>query len=100
MRGIACMGRHRRDLRERERAARDVGGIVGDALEVGGDLEGRNDGAQVERHRLAQGDQHRRPLVDLVVHVVDLLVGGDDHLGEVGVAAGQGLDRARDLGPR
>ena len=52
----------------------DVGGVVADALEVVGDLERHRDHPQVDRHRLARGEQPDRQLVDLLLELVDLAV--------------------------
>ena len=49
----------------------DVLAEVADALEVVGDADGRDDLAQVQRHRLAPGDGEDGPLLDLALQRVD-----------------------------
>ena len=60
-------------------------------------LRHRDQETQVHRHRLLQGEERDRRLLDLDLHAVDLLVVGDDRPGLLGVHLGQGLDRAVDL---
>ena len=74
----------------------DVHGLVADPLQVGVDLHGRRDEAQVRGHRLLQRQQLQAAVVDLDLQVVDLLVGADDQLGLVQAALDQGADRAVD----
>ena len=52
----------------------DVDRQVADPLEVGVDLDRRDDGAQVGGHRLVQGQQLEAAVVDLDVQLVDRLV--------------------------
>ena len=65
----------------------DVHGLVADPLQVGVDLHGRRDQAQVRGHGLLQRQQLQAAVVDLDLQVVDLLVGRDDLLGLVHVVA-------------
>jgi hypothetical protein len=51
-------------------------GHVAGALEIARHLHGGDHHAQVRRHRLAAGDHRDREIVDAVLHLVDLLVGG------------------------
>jgi len=48
----------------------DVHREVADALEVGVDLDRREDAAQVGGHRLAKRQQAEAPVVDLLVQLV------------------------------
>ena len=54
----------------------DVDGQVADPLEVGVDLDGGDDDAQVGGHRLVQRQQLEAAVVDFDVEVVDRLVAG------------------------
>ena len=58
----------------------DVDRQVADALEVGVDLDGRDDRAQVGGHRLVQRQQREAAVVDLDVQLVDRLVADQDAL--------------------
>ena len=62
----------------RRAASRDVDGEVADALEIGVDLDGRDDGPQVDGHRLVQRQQREAASVDLDVQLVDRLVAVQD----------------------
>ena len=55
----------------------DVDRQVADALEVGVDLDRRDDRAQVGGHRLVQRQQREAAVVDLDVQRVDRLVAGE-----------------------
>src|SRR6266403_2367482 len=71
----------------------DVGGVVADALEVCGDkdqFEGGKDHAGIAHH---VGKQFAENLVAVVVHAV---VGGEDFLREVDVAANDGVESGAD----
>ena len=71
----------------------DVGGVVADALEVLGDedqLEGGEDDAGITHH---VGEELAE---DLVAVVVDLIVHGEDFLGELDVATHDGVERIAD----
>ena len=84
---------------ERVDALGDVLGEVADALQIGGDAHGADDLAQIDRHRLAAGDGENRLLLDLLLQRVHVRVGRHHASSEVGVAAGQRLDRiAQGLG--
>ena len=86
MRGSAWTGRTGGDCVERDRALRDIGGVIADALEIAGDLERGNDLAQIARHRLAQRQQAHRQALELALELVDLGVALDDAGGEIAVA--------------
>ena len=64
----------------------DVDGQVADALEVGVDLDGGDDHAQVGGHRLVQRQQLEAAIVHFHVEVVDRLV-ARQHRVERGVVA-------------
>ncbi len=75
-------------------------GQVTHPLQVGAHPQAGDDDAQVGGHRLLPGQQSDRPLLELDLQGVDLLVRGDDALGqrEVGVEQGDGgpVDRGAD----
>ena len=75
----------------------DVRGEVADALEVGDDLEGGGDEAQVARRGLAQGEQLEREVVDLDVEPVDRVVALDRDARERAIALGEAAHRLGDL---
>ena len=77
MRGDVDVGLERRLGRQLDGALGDVRGEVADALEVGGDLEGRGDEPQVARRRLVQREQLERQVVDLDVEPVHRVVALD-----------------------
>jgi hypothetical protein len=67
----------------------DVGGVVADTFEIFGDedeLEGGEDDAGIAHH---VGEELSE---DLVAVMVDLIVGGENFLGEVNVAADDGVE--------
>jgi len=71
----------------------DIGGVVADALEVFGDedeLEGGIDDAGIPHH---VGEQFAEDLVAVVVY---LIIGGEDFLREVDVAADDGVESVAD----
>jgi hypothetical protein len=71
----------------------DIGGMVADALEVFGDedeLESGKDDAGIAHH---VGEQLAE---DLIAVVIDLIVHGEDFLGELDVAADDGVQRIAD----
>ena len=76
----------------------DVHGQVADALEVDDDLEGGGDEAQVAGGGLAQREDAAAALVHLQLEQVDLAIGTDHFLGELGVALGERAHALRDLG--
>ena len=71
----------------------DVDGQVPDALQVGVDLHGRNDGAEVGGHGLMEGQELETAIVDLDVQVVDRFVAGDHGLQDLGLALHHRLHR-------
>ena len=77
---------------ERDRPLGDIGGVVADALQIGGDLQGRDDLAQVQGHGLAQRQHADDVGVDLDLVVVQALVALHDLAGELGVALHHALD--------
>ena len=86
---------------ELERAAGQLLGHVADALEIGGDVDGGDDGAQVRSHGLAARDHRNGHVVDAALHVVDALVGDDGEVRQLAIKLEQGLgavfDRDLDL---
>ena len=79
---------------QRHHALGDVLGEIADALEVVGDAQRADDLAQVDRHRLAAGDGEHGLVLDLTLQRVDLGVGADHLLGQLGVAPGERVDRS------
>ncbi len=75
----------------------DVDGEVADALEIGVDLHGRDDRAQVDGHRLVERQQREAAVVDLDVQRVERLVAGEHALDQLAVAVDQALDREAHL---
>ena len=63
-------------------------------VDVGDDLDGADDRAQVAGHRRLQRKQHERRFLGLGAHRRDLLVVGDHLLGQHQVGLQQGLGRA------
>jgi hypothetical protein len=86
--------------RQAQRALGDVDRVVADALQIVVDLERPDEKAQVDRHRLLQGEQVDRLILDLHLHPVDLFVGRDDLLGFSHVRFDQSFDRMLDLRSR
>ena len=75
---------------------RDVDRQVADPLEVGVDLDRRDDRPQVDGHRLVQRQQLEAAAVDLDVQLVDRPVAGQHPVDHGGVAFDQPLDRRAD----
>ena len=75
----------------------DVDREVADALEVGVDLDGGDDRAQVGRHRLIERQQREAAAVDLDVQRVERLVAGEHAVDQIAVALDQPLDRQAHL---
>ena len=71
----------------------DVHGQVAHPLEVGVDLDGGDDHAQVGGHRLVQGQQLETAVVQLDVQVVDGLIAGQYGLERRTVAVHQAAQR-------
>jgi hypothetical protein len=96
-RHVERWGVQRRLLREEPALLGDVGGHVGDALQVVVDLQDRDDVAQVRRHRLMQGQGVQAFLLDVHLQLVDLVVGRDDLLGQCAIALLDDGDGAEEL---
>ena len=75
-----------------ERALGDVLGEVAHPLKIAGDPNGADDLAQVDRHRLPASDRHDRLLLNLTLQQVEPWIGGDNLMGERGVACGKRVD--------
>ena len=90
----------RRDARLRRHEAlgalRDVHGVVAHPFEVARDLDRAHEEAQVARHRLLQGEQPDRALLDVQLEEVDLAVAADHGVGLRGVMAQQRVHREVD----
>ncbi len=87
------------DRRMRHVALRRLGNVdgeVADALQVGVDLHGGDDRAQVDRHRLVERQQREAAVVDLDVQRVQRTIAGQDARDQVAVAVDQALDREAD----
>ena len=76
-------------LRVAPRRLGDVDREVADALEIGVDLDRRDDRAQVDGHRLVQRQQREAAVVDLDVQRVERLVADQDARDELAVALDQ-----------
>jgi hypothetical protein len=94
--------RHARDVDQlldrgvREVAQRRLGDVdrqIADALEIGVDLDRRQDDAQVDRHRLVQRQQLDAAAVDLDVQLVDRRVAGEHLVDERPIAVDEAGDR-------
>ncbi len=83
------VGLELRLLVQLQRALGDVDGLVADALEIGDDLHGGGDEAQIAGGRLVQRQELHALLVDLDVVGVHLRVAVDDLLGQHRVALQQ-----------
>ena len=84
-------------LAQLDGAAGDLGGLVADPLEVDHRLRDADDQAQVGGRRLTPGEDTHALLVDVALHLVDLVVDLADLLGEAGVGVDQRVDRVVDL---
>src|SRR5690606_23747576 len=70
---------------ELEGTAGQLLGHVAHALKIGGNVDRRDDGAQVRRHGLAAGDHGDGHVVDLALHIVDALIGDDGNVGQFAI---------------
>lgn len=77
---------------EAQRRLGDVDGVVADAFQVAGDLDGADDEAQVARHGLLRGEQFHGQRFHVDLQGVDTAVALDDGVGLVLVAREQGVD--------
>ena len=75
-----------------------VHGQIADAFEIGDDLEGGGDEAQIGRGGLIQRQRADALLVDRELHLIDRAVGVDDPAGELRVAFQQRPDGLADVG--
>ena len=66
---------------------------ISDTLKVVGDPQHRHQRAQIDRHRLAQGDRRDRLVLDLPLQSVDRGVGGNDLTRQTDIAARECVDR-------
>ena len=71
IRGMSISSLDRRVLQVTSDGLGNVDGEVADALEVGVDLDGGDDRAQVHRHRLMQRQELEAAVVNLDVQLVD-----------------------------
>ena len=67
------------------RGFRDVHGQITHAFEIGVDLDGRDDGAQVDRQGLMEREEPEAAVVDLDVKLIDRLVSTKHLLDERGI---------------
>ena len=86
MRGISTGKLDLRLADQVEHALRDVDCLIAYALQVGIDLEHRQDEAKVDRHGLLHGEQVERQFVDLALGFVDGGLARQHHLAELAVA--------------
>ena len=63
-----------RELRQHDRAFGDIGRVIADPLEIAGDLQRRDDLAQVVGDRLAQRQQADDEGLDLALQRIDLRI--------------------------
>ncbi len=70
----------------------DVHGQVGHAFEVHVDGQDGGDAAEVDGHRLVQGQNLQTFFLDPVLRLVDGVVPGDDLAGQIGVPVLEGAD--------
>ena len=80
-------------------AARGLGDVhreIAHTLEVGVDLDGRDDLPQVGRHRLVERQQREAAVVDVDVELVQRLVAPHDPIDDHGVAAHEALHGGAD----
>ena len=96
MRGISTGKLDLRLADQVEHALRDVDRLVAHALQVGIDLEHRQDEAQIDRHGLLHGEQVERQFVDFALGLVDGALAGQHHLAELAVAGAIRLGGAID----
>ena len=87
-----------RHLRQCDGPLGDVLGIIADALEIGGDLQRPDHGAEIGRHRLAQRQHLHGELLELVFERIDAAVFLDHDRGALDVPLDHGLDGGGDLG--
>ena len=80
-----------------EGALGDVAGIIADALDVQGDLHGRQDLAEVRCHRLAQCQQTQRLAVDILLQQIELMIRLYDLSGLYRIAPDDSLRRGLGL---
>lgn len=73
-------------------ALADVHAEVSDALQIGDDLEGHRDEAQVRRHRLTGGEDAQRQLVHLTFEAVDAAIHAHRLARQLAVAFGERVD--------
>src|SRR5438309_1017918 len=76
------------------RAASNVRGLVGNALDIGRKFHRSDDPTQIRRHRLEPQQHVDAVLVDLLFQLVDLFVVGDCGGAKIIVSLQQSLDRA------
>ena len=66
--------------------AGNTGGMIADTFQLDGDMDGRDDAAQVRGHGLLGGQNMQRFVFNSVAQIVYLLVGGNDGRGGSGIA--------------
>ncbi|MNY27052.1 hypothetical protein D3C86_1609390 [compost metagenome] len=84
-------------LAQLDGALGDLGGLVADALEVDHRLGDADDQAQVGSRRLTAGEDAHAFLVDVALHLVDLVVDLAHLLSQTGVGVDQRGHRVIDL---
>ncbi len=78
------------------RATHDFGALVGDALEVAGNLRGREHEPAILRHRAVRGDVGDDEVVDVDFQSIDLAVVGFDRVAQFVVAIDERPQRERE----
>ena len=71
----------------------NVHGQIADPLEIGVDLDGRHDDAEIRRHRLMQREQLEAAIIDFDMKVVDRLVARGDRVESVRVPVHETVHR-------
>ena len=80
-------------LGKKARAEGNVRGLIAHSFELVINLEYRDNKTQVTRHRLVQGEDLQAILLDLDFGVVDLVVGVENFVGQVGTPVDQCRNR-------
>ena len=70
----------------------DVDREIADALEVGVDLDGRDDRPQIDGHRLVERQQREAAAIELDVEPVQWLVAADHAIDQIAIAVDQPFD--------
>src|SRR6266699_1756568 len=97
--GHVCETRRQIDLRLARqilRTSRNIDGSIGHALEIIIHLQDRHHKAQVNGHRLVQGENFQTIFLDLDLHLIDFIIALSHLLRERSIAFDHGRDRLGD----